>query len=161
LQAVIGDDAVDATQADGEIGLAKFLSDHFWRSVRVQEEIAQDLAHGLVGAPVIRSGPGLLRLKSREAPCLVGLQQLVITLAAESIMLGDQEDVAFQALALQQHEKAMSLFIGGGDVQSACGAADLVSLGIKLEGSRHGEKSKRGKAKCLIEYGTTPRFLFC
>ena len=146
MNAVIGDDAVDAAQADPEMGLAQFLGDDFGGGVGVQKAVAQDLAHGLVGAAVIGLGPGLLRLKGRQAPGLIVLQKLIIAWPAKPVMLGDSRDVAFQTLAFQEHEETRGLLIGSSHGQSAGWTDDLVSLGIELQGVRHESRIKGKRA---------------
>jgi hypothetical protein len=132
LHTVIGDDAVNAAQADPEMGLAQFLSDDFGGGVWVQKAVAQDLTHGLVGAAIIGFGPGLLRLKGRQASDLIVLQKLIIARPAKPVMLGDSADIIFQTLPFQEHEETMGLLIGSSHGQSAGRADDLVSLGIEL-----------------------------
>jgi hypothetical protein len=107
LQAVIGDDALDRTQADGKVGLVEFLGDDIGRGVWIQEQIAQDLADQLVGAAVIGFGAGLFGLEGGKAVVLKSLQQLVVALATVAIFLGDQGDVLLQALAFDEHEEAV------------------------------------------------------
>ena len=68
------------------------------------------------------------------------LEELVIALAAAAVFLGDIADIGLQALALQEHEEAMGLRVGRWDGQGAGGAGELVSGGIELEISIHGEK---------------------
>ena len=114
------------------MGLAQFLGDDFGGGVGIQKAVAQDLAHGLVGAPVIGFGPGLLRLKGRQAPGLIVLQKLIIARPAKPVMLGDRGDVAFQTLAFQEHEETSGLWIGSSHGQSPGWTDDLMSLGIEL-----------------------------
>jgi hypothetical protein len=123
LQAVIGDDALDAAQTDLEVGLAKFLSNDLGGSLRIQKEVAQDLADGLIGAAVIGLGAGLLRLEGGQTALLEGVEDLIVALPAAAVFLGDAGDVVVQTLAFDQHEEAGSQQVGVGDGQSAGGAS--------------------------------------
>jgi hypothetical protein len=141
LQAIIGDDPLDTALADLELRLAQFLGDDCGRGLGVQKAVAQDLPHGLVGAAVIGFGPGLLRLEREQAAGLEGLQELIITLAAVAVFLGEGGDVLLflQTLAFDEQEEPVSQGVGGGDGQDTGGASQLVGIGIELEGRMHGE----------------------
>ena len=112
--------------------LNKIMEHELAGVVGVQKAVAQDLAHGLVGAAVIGFGPGLLRRKGRQAPGLIVFEKLIIARPAKPIMLGDRSDVAFQTLAFQEHEETSGLWIGSSHGQSPGWTDDLVSLGIEL-----------------------------
>jgi len=68
------------------------------------------------------------------------LEELVVALAAVAVFLGDIADIGLQALALHEHEEAMGLLVGRRDGQGAGRAGELVSCGIEMEISIHGEK---------------------
>ena len=68
------------------------------------------------------------------------LEELVIALAAVAVFLGDIADIGLQAFALHEHEEAMGLLVGRRDGQGAGRAGELVSCGIEMEISIHGEK---------------------
>lgn len=146
MQAVIGDDALDAAQTNLEAGLAKFLSNDLGGSLRIQKAVAQDLADGLIGAPVIGLGAGLLRLEGGEAALLEGVEDLIVALPAAAVFLGDGGDVVVQTLAFDQHEEAGRRQVGVGDGQSAGGARQLVGFGMELEHGIHGERIKEARA---------------
>lgn len=128
---------MDATQANLEAGLAQFLGHDRGRGVRIQEAVAQDLPHGLVGTAVIGFGAGLLRLQRQQAAGLVGLQELVVALAAKAVLLGDVNDVILQTLPFNEHEEAVSQLIADRDAECAGGADQLVRFGIELQGCIH------------------------
>jgi len=138
LQAVIGDDPLDAAQADGEMSLPQFLGDDLRGRVGVQKAMAQDLAHGLVGAAIVGFGSGLLGLQGGEAAGLEGVEYLVIALAAITIFPGDRVDAGLQTLAFDEHEEAAGHFVIVGDGQGAGRAGELLFVGIELEGGVHG-----------------------
>jgi hypothetical protein len=137
LQAVIGDDPLDAAQANLELGLAKLLGDHGGRGVWIQKAVAQDLALGLIGAAVIGFGAGLLRLQGAQATGLVVPQELVVARPAKAVLVGEVANMAPQTLAFQEHEEAMSQLVGGGHRQFADGADQLESFGIEVQRRIH------------------------
>jgi hypothetical protein len=144
LQAVIGDDALDGAEADGEVSLAELLGDDFRRSVWIQEEVAEDLTHRLVGPAVVGFGAGFLGLESGQAAVVKSGQQLIIALAAVAVFLGDGEDVLLQALAFQEHEEAVGQGILGSNGQSAGGAGELVGFGVEMKGGLHRARIREG-----------------
>ena len=145
MQAVIGNDSLDAALANWELSLAQLLSDHRRGGIGIQKAVAQDLPNDLLGAAVIGFGTGLVGRQSEQPTGFVVLQELVITLAAETILLGDVDDVVFQTLAFQEHEEAMSQMIGGIHGQVADGADQLVSFLIELQGRIHEKKIGGGQ----------------
>jgi len=54
----------------------------------------QDLPDDLIGAAVIRLRAGLLRFNSRQAALFEGVEDLVIALAAKTVLLSDVSDIA-------------------------------------------------------------------
>jgi hypothetical protein len=108
LQAVIGDDAANGAKTDGEVGLPELLHDDLGRSIGIQEQVAQDLSHHLLGAAVIGFGSSFLGLQGRNAAVMESLQQLIITLAAVAVFFDDSDDVLLEALAFQDHEETAS-----------------------------------------------------
>ena len=140
MQAVIGNDALNAALADREVRLAKFLGDDLGGGLGIQETVAQDLAHRLAGAAVVGFGAGLLGLESQQAAGLEGAQDLVIALAAIAVLLGECDDIAVQALTFEEHEEAPGEFVARRDGQGTGGAGDLVIFRTELEGCSHGDK---------------------
>ena len=140
MKAVIGEDALDAAQADGEVGLAKLLGDHVRGGLRVQEAVAQDLADGLVGASVIGFGAGLLRLQGGESTLLKIGQELIIAWARETVFLGEAGDVSLEALAFHEHEEAWGQQVGRGDGEGPGRAGKLARFRIESERGTHGGK---------------------
>ena len=79
MQTVIGDDAFDAADTDGMLGLLELLGDHFDRGFRIQEPMADDLADDFVSAAVVGFGSARLTLKGRGA--LVGQEMAELEVA--------------------------------------------------------------------------------
>jgi hypothetical protein len=147
LQAVIGDNALNRTQADGEVGLAQLLRHDLSRSIWVQEKVAQDLPHRLIGTTIVGFGAGLLRLEGGNAALFEGGQQLIIALTAEAVFFGYSDDVLLEALAFDEHEEAASQNVLGGNGQGAGGAGELIGSRIEPQGALHGAKvGKRGSS---------------
>jgi hypothetical protein len=105
LQAVIGDDAANGAKADGEVGLSELLHHDLGGSIGIEEDVAQDLAHHLLGAAVVGFGSCFLGLEGRNAAVLESLQQLIITLAAAAVFFDDGDNVLLEALAFEDHEE--------------------------------------------------------
>ena len=105
MQAVIGDDAANGAQTDGEVGLSELLRDDLGRSIRIQEDVAQDLPHDLLGAAVVGFGSSFLGLEGRKSTLLESLQQLIITLTAVAVFFDDGDDALLEALAFEEHEE--------------------------------------------------------
>ena len=139
MQAVLGNDALDAALTDREVGLAQLLGNDLRRGLRIQKAVAQDLADGLVGAAVIGLGAGLVRLESGQAALLEGVEDLIVALPAIAVFSGDGGDVAVQTLAFHEHEETGGQGVGVGDGQRAGGPGQLVSFGIELEDGMHGD----------------------
>ena len=154
MQAVIGDDALDAAQTDLEVGLAQFLGDDLRGGIRIQKAIAQNLADGLIGAAVVGLGASLLRLEGGQAALLEGVEDLIVTLTAVAVFLGDGGDVVVQTLAFNEHEETGSQRVGAGDGQGAGGTSQLVSVRIELEKGIHGGSLREAGGVCLVECGT-------
>jgi hypothetical protein len=140
LQAVVGEDALDAALADREVGLAQFLGDDGGAGVRIQVAIAQDLADDGVSAARGGFGAGFVGEERGDATLEIGGVELVITLAAAAIFGGDGGDGLGEALALQEHEETLGLGIVSGDRQGARGSADELADGIERECGVHGDK---------------------
>jgi len=154
LQAVIGDDALDAAQTDLEVGLAQFLSDDLGGGIRIQKAIAQNLADGLIGAAVVGLGASLLRLEGGQAALLEGVEDLIVALTAVAVFLGDGGDIVIQTLAFNEHEETGGQRVGVGDGQGAGGTSQLVSVRIELEKGIHGGSLREAGGLCLVECGT-------
>ena len=133
MNAVIGDDAVDAAQAELEVSLAQLLGDHLGGGIWIQKAIAQHLADDLIGAAIIGLGAGFLGAKGKQATLLEVRQQLIVALATNAVFGGDTGDAVFQTLAFDEHEEALGQFIGEGNGQSADWSGELAGLGIELE----------------------------
>ena len=154
MQAVIGDDALDAAQTDLEVGLAQFLSDDLGGGIRIQKAVAQNLADGLIGAAVVGLGASLLRLEGGQAALLEGVEDLIVALTAVAVFLGDGGDIVIQTLAFNEHEETGGQRVGAGDGQGAGGTSQLVSFRIELEKGIHGGSLREAGGLCLVECGT-------
>ncbi len=62
---------------------------------------------------------------------------MVIALATTTIFLSDRADVLMQALAFDEHEEAPCQLVRRGAGHGTSRAAELMGLGIELEGSIH------------------------
>lgn len=82
MQSKVGDDAPDAAGANGLANLAELLSDDLGGGFRVKKTLADDLADGLIGATVVRLGPGLVVDQGGNAVAGEGIFELEIALLA-------------------------------------------------------------------------------
>src|SRR5713101_413779 len=122
------------------MGLPQLLGDDLRGGVRVQKEIAQDLADGLVGATVIGLGAGFFWEQSQQAALLKVGQELIIALAAEAVFGGEGADVVLEALTFDEHEEALCQMVVNRDGQGDNGAGEFKGGWIELERITHGEK---------------------
>jgi hypothetical protein len=119
LKAEVGDDAFDAARGDGEAGLAEFLGDDVGGGVGVEEAMANDLTHDLVGADMRGFGTGLAELEGLGAMFTKGVEQLIISRFAEPILFGRGRGAEAPALTLIKHEEAREKLIMGRDWEFA------------------------------------------
>ena len=126
MKAVIGDDPLHTADAEREVGLAQLLGNDLGGGLRVEETVAQDLAHGLVGAAVMGFGAGLLGVEGGSSALLEGVEDLIVALPAIAIFLGDAGDIGLQTLALHKHEEAAGDFVVGLNGQGAGWAGEFV-----------------------------------
>jgi hypothetical protein len=132
---------MDTPETDLEVRLAEFLGDDLGGGVGIQKAVAQDLANDLVGAAVRGFRTGLLRQEGGQALLLEAVQQLIIALPAAAVFFGDGGDVVCQTLALDEHQEAVGLQVGGRDGQGARGTDQTVGAGVEMERRRaHGER---------------------
>src|SRR5438105_12052252 len=83
----------------------ELLHDDVGRSIGIQEDVAQDLPHHLLGAAVVGFGSSFLGLQGQNAALLESLQQLIIALAAEAVFFDDGNNVLLEALPYEDHEE--------------------------------------------------------
>jgi len=126
LKAEIGDDAFDAAGAEGTAGLAELLGDDLGGGLGVEEAVADDLAHGLVGVAGGAFGAAAVVLQGRGAVGEEGAADLEVTLLAEAKLLGGGEGSESLALALDEHGEVAGDLVGGGDGERTGGADELL-----------------------------------
>jgi hypothetical protein len=114
------------------------------RSIGIQEQLAQDLADGLVGAAVVALGPSLVGLESLQTAVFELLEQLVITLATIAIFGGHSRDVVVETFAFEEHEEAAGGRVVGEQIERSGGTAELVSVEVEVE-RFHEERIGEGK----------------
>jgi len=120
-----------------ELGLAQLLSNHRRRGAGIQKAVAQDLPYDLIGATVMGFGTGLVRRQSKQAAGFEVIQELVVALAAKTVLLSDVDDVLLQTLAFNEHEETVSQMIGSTYGEVTDGADQLMSFPIELQGRIH------------------------
>lgn len=143
MQAVIGDDALDGAQTNGEVGLPQFLGDDVGGGVGVQEEVTQDLAHGLIGAAVVGLGAGFVGLEGSDAALEEGVQQLIVAGTGKAVSVRDSGDVLLEALAFHEHEETTRESVVWVYGQGAGRAGELVGGGIERQHRVHAGKVRR------------------
>ena len=82
------------------------------------------------------------------------MEDLIVTLTAVAVFLGDGGDVVVQTLTFNEHEETGGQRVGAGDGQGAGGTSQLVSVRIELEKGIHGGSLRETGGVCLVECGT-------
>jgi len=134
LKTVLLDDADDTPNADREAGLAEFLRDDIDRGIGIEEAVADDLAHDLVGANIVPFGPGLVGLKSCASVFTIEFEQLKISLFREVKLLGGLGGAESFALAFDEHGQAGDDEVVGKDGEISGGADDAAGREVELHG---------------------------
>jgi hypothetical protein len=146
LQAELGDDALDATGADGLAGLTYLLGYDGGVGVRVQKAVADDLLADLVGATRGGFGATLLTLEGQSAAGLEGLAELEIALFAEAKLTSGGQGAGALALAFKEHGQFEGDFVGGEHGQVAGRAAEGLGGGVSIK-CQHEQKVGAGEMK--------------
>src|SRR5437667_248242 len=128
LQAVIGDDPFDAALADAKRLLTEFLSDDLRGRLRIQEAAADDQTDDLMSAPVIGLGPWATEEQTLSAFFIKSVEDLVVTLAGQSIFLSGFGRAEAFALALDEHGQAATDLIVVRNEERAAGAREAELL---------------------------------
>ena len=141
MQAVIGDDPFDAALADGMILLADFLSDDGRGRIWIEEPAADDQAHDLIGAAVLRFRTPRLEEQALGALLAEIGQDLIIALAGEVIFLSGVGRAETFALAVDEHGEAATDLVIVRNAESASGTGETeLFLG---ERNLHGRRIQR------------------
>jgi len=151
LEAEVGDDALDAALADGEVLLNQLLGDDCGGAVGIEETLRDDASDDFGGAAVIGFGAGWLGLEGLGTALAKGGQQLVVALAAVAKARGNLDDRAIGALASDEHGELLGQRVRGIDDDFAAGSME--AEGIRINGEGHGEREDERRFKCPINYG--------
>ena len=128
MQAVVGDDPVNAADAQAVAGLVELLPDNFRRGIRIQEAMADDLPHDLSGAAVVGLWPGGSAPQAQGPLGLEQAQQLEVSGLGIAEFGGGFGGAQALAAAFVEHGQ----FDG-----------DFVLVG-------HGERTGRAAQVCLV-----------
>jgi len=157
LQAVAGNDAVDATGADGMAELTKFLGDDGGGGIGVEEAISDDQADDFVGATVEGLRTALMILQYGRAVLVIPPAQLEVALLAVPISAGGLQG-AEVAFALDEHKELTGNGIVGADGQRAAWADQALGGPVYRKHRRllsldeFGGKLGRRGMKSLVKY---------
>jgi hypothetical protein len=146
LKAEVGQDAFDAPRAEGPARLAELLGDDGGGRLRVEEAMADDLAHGFVGAAVGAFGAALLAGEGAGPAAEEVLAELEVALFAETELGGGLRGAESQALALNEHGELVGDLIIGGHGEGAGRADELLKLQVEVEHRWTSGAGKRSKA---------------
>jgi hypothetical protein len=119
LQAKLGNDAIYGALADAKVALPEFLGNDIRGGLRIQESVADDLAHEFLRAAVVGSGTSfgteqtLTALLKKESP------ELKVALAAITEFCGNQVNAFGAAFTFDEHGKLTGDFIVFGNRQGA------------------------------------------
>jgi hypothetical protein len=111
LKAILGDDALDAAHTDGIAQLPQLLGHDLGRGFSIEEQVADDLAHDLLGSSVVVLRARLVILKCHRPAGMELLQQLVVALAGVTELAHHGGDVRRFALSLEEHGELLGDFI--------------------------------------------------
>jgi hypothetical protein len=111
LQAELGDDAFDATGADGEAALAEFLGDDGGGGVGIEEALANDLANRFIGTTGTGLGSAFVAQEGDGTALEVSGAELEITLLAEAEFGGSRLGAKSFEFAFQEHEEFVGDFV--------------------------------------------------
>ena len=135
MKAILLDDAVDASGADGETSLAELLGDDVDRGVGVEKTVADDLSLDFVGANIVVFGAGFVGLESCAAMFTIELKQLKISLLGEAEFVGGLGGTESFALAFDEHGEAGDDEVIGENRELSGGADDAMSRQVEVHGS--------------------------
>jgi len=113
--------------------------------VGIQETVADDQADDFVGAAVIGFGARSVGDQAPGAFGGVGVEQLIVALAAQAKQAGGLGRGVRFALAQREHRQTAADFIVGADVEGAGGARESSLVVIKSE--VHREARIRGRRR--------------
>jgi hypothetical protein len=112
--------------------LAKFLSDHLRRSLRVEKAVANHLPHQFVGAAIVAFRSARLTAKRIRTVLLVSAKELGIALSGVPVLAGRFSSSQSFTLSFNQHSEFLGDFILIGNGQSSVLADQLLGLLIPL-----------------------------
>ena len=135
LKAILFDDAVHASGADGETSLAELLGDDVDRGVGVEKTVADDLSLDFVGANIVVFGAGFVALESCAAMFTIEFEQLKISLLAEAELVGGLGGTEPFALAFDEHGEAGDDEVIGENRELSGGADDAMCRQVEVHGS--------------------------
>ena len=115
MQAVIGDDPLDAANTQRVVSLLEFLGDDLGARLGVQEAVPDDLPDDFVGAAVIGFGAGGLALQGPRALRLQQMEQLEIARFGVAELGGSLGGPGAFALAFHEHGQLEGDFVLGQD----------------------------------------------
>ena len=119
LQAVVGQHAFHAADADGPAALNQLLRNHFRRCIGIEKAVTNHLPHEFGRAAVVRLGAAFLTLQGDRAPLGEGGAELEVALLAVAELLRGAHRAGAVALALDEHRELPRNLIVGGHFQRA------------------------------------------
>jgi hypothetical protein len=132
LQAVVGQDAFHAADADRPSGLNEFLGDDLRRRIGVEEAVPDHLADDLGRTPIVPLGAAFLAVQSQRAPFAEGGAELEVALLAVAELFGGLERSQAFALTFDKHQQFAGDLILGGYFKPAPWPDQGMSLQIEL-----------------------------
>jgi hypothetical protein len=170
LQAIVGDDAFHAADADGPSALDELLGDDLRRSVGVEKAVTDHLPDELGRPTIVGFRATLLAVQSDRPLFAEGGPELKIALFAEVELLRGLEGPQSLAFAFHEHQQLPRDLVIGRDLQLPGRSDQRLLLRIELchdcllhnAGFLSGrlpadceEEYSRCRAESLIKYGAT------
>lgn len=90
------------------------MSDHLGTGVRIEESVANDLAHDIVGAPVVGFRPAWFALEGLGAALTEGMENLEIARLGVSGLFGGLGRAKAETMPFEEHDDFANDFIIAG-----------------------------------------------
>ena len=133
MQAEVGDDAFDASSADGITTLSELLGQDGGGGVGFKEAMTDDQLEDLVGAAVLGLGTALAVEQPGGTELLEGLTKLEIALLAEAELGGGGEGSEAFAFALVDHGEFEKEWVVWRNRERTAGAVKEEGVGEDFE----------------------------
>ena len=145
LKPVVGQHALNASDADGPSTLDEFLSDHFCRGVGIEKTVPDHLPNDLHRSTVVPLGATFPTAKRHRPSLAERRAKLKIALPAQAELPGSLQRSQALAFPLDEHEQLVGDLVFGGHLQQAARSDQHALVPIEL---CHPCLLRKGRAAC-------------